>query len=191
MKRFFLILLSVIFLAQNGYGDSVCGTIDECRTLVSKALEKIRELEPPAKTLTTYTGAVFRRVDNHPELGEAWEDPDKVIWGETVKKDGKAALVNHPDAFEYCVKRGARLPSMKLFSKLAEFFGAAFDSGYMPQILPNLKDYWFWSSTREAGNETRMFHGFFGSTGSLKISEYEYGGLYAFRCVLEPIVTTR
>lgn len=117
----------------------------------------------------TNTGAVFTCDTSHTALGEAWRDPEGLIWGDAVKNEyglirqmvqsseylkqiGRPLPKGQIGAKEYCESIGARLPSEKEFTWLVEHMGGqppAPWERYHPQVLPNLsgKRYAFWSSS--------------------------------------------
>ena len=102
----------------------------------------------------TTTGAVFTCDTTHFLLGEAWRDPRRLIWGDSVKMaDGTIHRMNHHDATNYCASIGARLPSKKEFTLLREDMMDRVGTYkfFNPQILPNLFD-WFWSSSVNPNN---------------------------------------
>jgi len=135
---------------------------------------------------TTNTGHDFIRDTSHPKLGEAWRDPSGLIWGDIVKnEDGKVARMIQsseymkqigkplPDgklgAEEYCKSIGARLPSIEEFTQLREYMGArsGTNEGYShhdDKILPNLRGYWFWSSSVNPYNTDNAYD-FSGTNG--------------------------
>ena len=137
------------------------------------------------QTRTTKTGAVVFTCDSsHPKLGEAWRDPDGLIWGDIVLKDDRTVhYMNHQDATNYCTSIGARLPSKEEFTSLREDMGArpGTKEGYSAQVLPNLSDYWFWSSSVYPSN-AGYFYDFSGSNGN--INYYFRSNDNAVRCVV-------
>ncbi|MEK7790767.1 MAG: hypothetical protein AAB309_03990 [Deltaproteobacteria bacterium] len=84
----------------------------------------------------------------------------------------------------YCEDIGARLPSKEEFTRLGGYLGSGSDQGYSHhdnQILPNLADYWFWSSSVNP-NYPNYFCDFTGSDG---VIDYDYRSFsYAVRCVV-------
>lgn len=150
---------------------------------------------------TTDTGAVFTRDRSHAALGEAWRDPDGLVWGDIVKNEngsarymvqsseymkeiGKSLPNRTLGAKEYCERIGARLPSREEFTRLREYMGAqsGTDRGYSPQVLPNLSDRWFWSSSVYP-NVSDVAYFFYGRYGYIYNYYRKYN--YAVRCVVD------
>lgn len=195
-------LIALIFSERVMSDDPVCGTMEECLFLESylkKQLEKrdsksVRdflqsELEEVAdkidelKKRVTNTGAAFSQDTTFLLLGEAWRDPNGLIWGDTVTESGRDIRpMNYPDANHYCASIGARLPTKDEFNKLREYMGWTSEGGYSPQVLPHFSDYyWFWSST-PFPDDPDFAYGFSSFQG-----EFDYdliNNAYAVRCVL-------
>jgi hypothetical protein len=67
-------------------------------------------------TFETSTGSIFKRVGNY------WEDPSGMLWGETLEGRFKNADVNSP-AVMACKVLGANLPSADDYRRLVSYFG--------------------------------------------------------------------
>ncbi len=148
---------------------------------------------PTRETIITQMGSVFTRSTLYPELGDAWEDPSRLIWGDVVQNgEGLPLLMHQPPAIEHCENIrnvsgqpiGARLPTRAEFERLKALFGydPTTHRGYVPQILPHLIGFSFWTSTQ--WEEYRSAAMFVGTIGAI---EYEdlVSLLGAFRCVVQ------
>jgi hypothetical protein len=154
---------------------------------------------------TTNTGHDFIRDISHPKLGEAWRDESGLIWGDIMKNgDGSVRKMVQsseymkqigrplPDgrlgAKEYCESIGARLPSEVEFTQLREYMGARSGryeeySHHDDKILPNLKNYRFWSSSVDPNpNYSDYAFAFGGYNGD--IFYYYRSRVSAVRCVV-------
>lgn len=192
---------------DSALADPVCGTLEECRSLrvylqehivkqecravraflqsqltqVEARIEELLQGEP--ETRATTTGDIFKRDRSHPSsLGEAWKDPNNLIWGDIVKRsDGRVYEVKHSTATDYCTSMGLRLPTREEFIQLREYMGARFEyfGDYRPQVLPNLSGHWFWSSSvNPNGSEAYVL---WGTSGGVYYESRNYKS--AFRCV--------
>jgi hypothetical protein len=169
----------------------------------------------------TQNGSVFKKVSEEelkviaknkkvdPEkfakvLGEAWEDPSGMIWGDAKKTDGFPSDTDHEEAMTYCYDNGAEGPSGYLeeqngkngfpnqdsdFVRLRKYMGAkapvwGFEKpiGYSPQVLPNLKWFWLWSTSVNP-NDTSTVQIFGGSDGRIGPT-YRIYKSFQVRCVV-------
>ncbi len=171
--------------------------------LVNTRIEELLGEPSEPETRTTKTGAVFTRDRSHPDLGDAWRDPSGLIWGDIVKNEdgtvrkmvqssewmkesGGSLPEGELGAEEYCESIGARLPLKEEFTRLREYMGAQPGTleGYShhdDKVLPNLKNYWFWSSSLYPNNSVAYF--FFGNYGGIGSGGLSFKG--AVRCVVE------
>ena len=144
----------------------------------------------------TTTGAVFVRDTSLPALGEAWRDPSGMIWGDMVPDLAgypyKFPMTTHEKALNYCKSIGAGLPSVKDFTRLREYMGAAAGSanGYKPQVLPNLvyveknerpDGQTFWASEIHPKYDSNAFL-FNGENGTITHA-FRFGHQATIRCV--------
>ncbi len=89
---------------------------------------------------TTITGAVFKPNHENKELGNAWEAPDGITWGETAVWNKGTRNETHLDTFDhvqkYCMRRSAEVPTENDIKKLR---GYLFDkNGRSTWMLPNV-----------------------------------------------------
>lgn len=91
---------------------------------------------------TSYAGHVFKKVTNHPELGNAWSDEGGLIWGDMVqanqlssqqastycanRSDTGACLMTQAQAVAYCQSIKASLPTKEQFIQLDKYIGDSF-----------------------------------------------------------------
>ncbi len=140
---------------------------------------QIDEVTSQPATLQSTTGAIFKRVTGNAFLGEAWQDPRGVIWGDVVNDIlGDTKYLTVGDAEAYCETQGARLASYDDLVALQHYFGKGTHAGYKPQILPNLVNSWF------IGQALR-YHAaltFYGGGG--EIDSVDDSTPAAFRCVV-------
>lgn len=97
----------------------------------------------------TSTGAIFERVSRD-GFGEAWKGPDDLIWSDFVGEDSQY------DAVTTCKNLGGRLPSRADFERG--------ETNGFREVLPNMKDRWFWSST-VISRHSAFAYGFNGDNG--------------------------
>ena len=110
---------------------------------------------------TTLSGEVFKWGPTLPQLGDTWIDPDGVMW--TAKVDE----ATWKKAAEFCLEHNALLPTALEFDRLRRYMGYSPDTqvetnlGYRPQIIPNLKDFEYWTATMDGvtGNSAWTFDG--------------------------------
>jgi hypothetical protein len=131
----------------------------------------------------TKNGSIFKRYDEKPSLGEAWEDPNGLVWGDIASySPNTPKTFNFSGARRYCSSIGARLPSINEFDSLRKFMGYGVFPGYEPQILPNLDITWStWSSTQKDYLTAFEFEGMDGSIGTDYLDSDKFA-----RCVIEP-----
>lgn len=98
----------------------------------------------------TSKGAIYERVARV-NFGEAWKGPDGLIYGDFIGER------NQYKAFESCKNLGGELPSQADFER-----GEA--NGFR-EVLPNMKDRWFWSSSVYSNNHASgcSFNGYDGA----------------------------
>lgn len=181
-KTAFLTVALWILAASGAQAAPVCATLDECLTLQMQVAAKIRELSPLPSTRTTISGHTFKQVADRPELGNAWKDESGVIWGDMiVDQDGKALELSQQGAAAYCNKIGGHLPTQAQYLKLTEYLGAKSVDGYNPEVLPNLIENIFWTSSvlPESTLSARII---LGSTG--RFGNFPRDNGLPFRCVI-------
>ena len=124
---------------------------------------------------------------NNPTLGAGWQDEKGVVWYDLVvaneqtqnlcpnAKLGEPCTMTQQKAEAYCNgivdangTQIARLPSKANFDDLASFLGFGSDSGYVAEIIPNLDDRFFCSSSVDSssGGYPWGFNGASGGTGA-------------------------
>ncbi len=211
-----------VFMSNSAVAASICESLEECqlvgsylqeqlaqqgseviraylRSQLTQVEARLQELLQPPETRTTTTGAVFTRDTSNASLGEAWRDPDGLIWGDIVKEDESVRYMVHSSqhmkefgrplpegtlgAKEYCKSIGARLPSKEEFIRLREYMGAQSGTheGYSAQVLPNLSGYWFWSSSVDQFTLGEAYR-FEGRSGEIYGTNRGHGG--AVLCVV-------
>lgn len=79
----------------------------------------------------TSKGSIYERVSRD-NFGEAWKGPDGFIWSDRVGNDTQY------DAVKTCRNLGGKLPDRAAFER-GESYG-------FREVLPNMKDRYFWSS---------------------------------------------
>lgn len=112
----------------------------------------------------TSKGSIFERVVRA-NFGEAWKGPDGLIWSDFIGK------YSQYDAITTCKTLGGILPSRADFER-----GEA--NGFR-EVLPNMKDRWFWSSSVYPNN-SGLAYVFSGNDGVI-----DYGGRnnnFSVRC---------
>ena len=97
----------------------------------------------------TSKGAIYERVarDN---FGESWKDSDGLIWSDYIGSHSQY------DAVSSCRRLSGTLPAPADFKR-----GEA--NGFR-EVLPNMKDRWFWSSSVRPNNSYYAY-GFDGGSG--------------------------
>jgi len=195
-------------LYANGKKKPVCETLEECQAIraylygeilkqqsevlrkylqsqieeVEDRINKLLECDVDDQERHTITGAVFTCDRTQIYLGDAWRDPSGLIWGDIARNvKGEAQYMKHAVATDYCVSIGARLPTMEEFTQLREYMGWGTPQGYVPQALPNLSNYGFWSSPH-SGDSAYFFDGSGGDIGN-DLRKFNY----AVRCVIRRI----
>lgn len=160
-----IILFIALLLPSAGYSEKPNTDIHQ------KVDSGRKNEESGSETRTTKSGHAFTRNTSYPKLGEAWQDPTGMIWGDLVKTEASPILnrVSHQEADDYCQSIGAVLPKVEDFKRLREYMGANAGSpeGYEPQILPNLKDHKFWNEgvSRDYDGMAYYFNGTVGNIG--------------------------
>jgi hypothetical protein len=115
----------------------------------------------------TRSGVLYSRDYSLPFLGRAWVDPRGVIWGDAVTSEFGEVTMYFNEADEYCRANGARLPLCGEFELAAQDMGKGTEAGYMPQVLPRLRDGVFWCRIPDRFCDPRARHWWFysGDTG--------------------------
>ena len=114
----------------------------------------------------TSKGAKFKRVEKK-YFGEAWQDEAGMIWSDRIGSG------NHYDVIDNCKAIAGRLPSKGDFIR-GEVNG-------IREVLPNMKDRWFWSSSVHPYYSDYACY-FFGGSGGGIFNDGRYDGL-SVRCV--------
>lgn len=119
------------------------------------------------------TGAVFTLNLSHPPLGNAYQDPSGVIWGDLVIENNRVVQTDASSAEAYCESIGARLPSLEEYKNLAKYLGYGSRGGYSPDtqdgsdmILLGLPFHWYWTSTPYWFSSKKFQNIFWGDSGS-------------------------
>jgi hypothetical protein len=124
------------------------------------------------------TGAVFKRDTSNSFLGEAYSDPDGLMWGSPLMEPGRYSPVTKEmqkiEAKKYCEKGAARLPTKNEFKRLANYLGqgigkyTTLTADGTQQVIPNLWSDSFWASTSESLNGVDGYiYVFYGDTGQV------------------------
>jgi hypothetical protein len=145
----------------------------------------------PAQKISS-TGAVFTLNLTHPELGDAYQDPSGLIWGDLVIVNKHVVQANYSQASAYCKDIGARLPTLQEFLNLAKYLGAGTKKGYNPStsdgqdtMLLGLPYYWYWTSTPYWFRPKDYQYAFWGDSGGTQDGNIvSKGG--AIHCVVQP-----
>ncbi len=113
----------------------------------------------------TSKGAKFKRVARA-NFGEAWQDDEGLIWSDLIGDKNQYEAIDNCEAIE------GRLPSIDDFER-----GEA--SG-IREVLPNMKDHWFWSSSVVSYN-SGIAYDFSGVSGY--VHDYDRDTFNSVRCV--------
>ena len=113
----------------------------------------------------TSKGAIYERVarDN---FGESWKDSDGLIWSDYIGSHSQR------DAVSSCLRLSGKLPAPADFKR-----GEA--NGFR-EVLPNMKDRWFWSSSVHPYDSDNAY-GFNGYIGDIDYYNRIYNN--SVRCV--------
>jgi hypothetical protein len=129
---------------------------------------------------------------SHPELGNAYQDPSGLIWGDIVVFAGGNSLMTGAVANQYCVDRQATLPTLQQFEQLMTYLGYGSSKGYSPytqegsaEVLPGLVGHRIWSSTLYDWRTAWVFLG--GNQGGLGLGYFDVENASA-RCVTTLLV---
>jgi formylglycine-generating enzyme required for sulfatase activity len=107
----------------------------------------------PPPTKVTTTGAVFTLDLTYPDLGDAYADPEGLIWSDLMIRNNRVFKADFETATAHCESLGARLPSKAEFERLAKHLGKGARGGYNPYmangqpVMLGLALNWFWTST--------------------------------------------
>ncbi len=112
----------------------------------------------------TSKGAIYERVARA-NFGESWKDSDGLIWSDYIGSHSQY------DAVSLCQRLSGTLPARADFER-----GEA--NGFR-EVLPNMKDRWFWSSSVRP-NYSAYAYDFNGDIGY--IAYYNRDSNYAVRC---------
>ena len=116
----------------------------------------------------TANGAIFSFDISYPFLGEAYQDPAGMVWGDIVSNNGTSVLMDFLSAKTYCQSYGAFLPSRNEWSTFSEYltkYGQLYPA-YTPltkdgndTVLPNLDKNYFWVTEPKYGQVYTVFNG--------------------------------
>ncbi len=141
---------------------------------IEPPIEQVACSELSAKQRTTINqvcvtskGAKFKRVQRA-NFGEAWQDDAGMIWSDRI---GSA---NQYNAIDNCEAIEGRLPSKDDFIRG--------EANGIREVLPNMKDYWFWSSSVYS-EVSDYAYGFSGSCGDLGYGDSRDNFSLSVRCV--------
>ena len=186
MKTTFIVMTLSLIATSVAYADSVCNTLEDCLALQTKVTARIKKLSPTPVTRTTISGHKFTQVTDQSAFGNAWKDESGLIWGNLiVSSGGNAKSMTHQQAAAYCnsLSDGQHqylLPTKAQFEQLAKYLGAGSDSGYNPEIIPNLIGNYFWSGSVDPDGSYYAYD-FYGSNGY--IFSYYRNNNNSVRCV--------
>ncbi len=150
-----------------------------------------------AVTHLSKVGSVFSLDPSHPALGEAYRDPQGLLWGDMVTYQTTVWNMTQYEAQDYCASLGARLPTKEEFRQLSMDLGFKHTQGYSPymqdgktEVIPNLVGHWYWSSSIFPFNSDNAY-GFSGEEGyndQMSFTGYIFREVYhgAVRCVISP-----
>jgi len=188
VRSFALIALAGIASSAVARADAICASIQDCETLRSSLQSqlilvnaKLETLKDQPASRVSSTGAVFTRITGNAVLGEAWQDPSGVIWGDVVTDlEGNTKYLTVGPAADFCASNGARLATYQDLKNLKAYLGYGTRAGYKPQILPNLVNSWFLGERVRPGADSAFT--FYGGGGGINSV---YGSTpAAFRCVV-------
>ncbi|HLE09673.1 MAG: hypothetical protein A2504_02305 [Bdellovibrionales bacterium RIFOXYD12_FULL_39_22] len=149
----------------------------------SKSTPK-REISSDTEVLTktSVNGHVFTQVLDYPEMGNAWRDESGLIWGDIAMDDtGQEKSVIQGHAWVYCNEIGAKVPSKEQFAQLVEYLGGKTKNGYRPEIIPNLADHMYWTSSVSNTDDEHYGIRFDANHGILE--SYLRNDFFSVRCV--------
>lgn len=121
----------LLTLSQSALAESVCGSIPDCKDVIQNANALIQSANARMKELASSSGDVrltildvkYIRDTSIPELGEAYRDPQNIVWGDLVSKLGKPLELDQNGAVEACAKMGLELPTYDDFDQLRKSMG--------------------------------------------------------------------
>jgi hypothetical protein len=134
-------------------------------------------------------GTIYTLDTSQPALGKSYRDPSGLIWGAPVTIQGETAKMTGHDGAQYCssLGNGFHLPTLGDFKQLMTNLGYGPHSDYSPyaadgttEMLPNLVESKYWTSTGYDGNAAFIFLG--GNQGGIGFG-YVYDDYAAVRCV--------
>ncbi|MFL5813526.1 MAG: hypothetical protein ACJ763_08105 [Bdellovibrionia bacterium] len=123
--------------------------------------------EPVGTRCNTFNNAVYERVSKA-GFGAAWKGPDGLVWSDLIGEATQAG------AALKCQKLGGRLPTQQEFQR-NEMYG-------LRQILPNMRDHYFWSAS-PGTHAARFFYYAFGGSNGIPFFYNPELDFISFRCV--------
>ncbi len=129
------------------------------------------------------------------ELGATFDTPSWAEKRQTLVWSGVApAWMTQPEAHQFCINRGGRLPSREDFWALMRYLGISdpehehssdgglFLASYKSHLMPTVGDNWYWSSS-ELSESREFAYTFYSPGGSIGLADLRRR--LAVRCVYD------
>lgn len=165
-----------------------CTSIKKCQKAINNTRRFIENnFSKKSDQRITIAGFAFKRNTTWHKLGEAWEDPKGIVWGDIVKfpETGRPHFMTQNEAIRYCQNIGAELPKAEDFDFKSYFYSSDHPFHYVPQVLPNINQIIMWTASEDIDSNKIYFGGSYGEL----LTEDPGGegggtGKSMFRCII-------